>query len=423
MAKDTRVGRGWSTASAVWSSWMTCVVLAMLVSTVGGAFARDVTSRNAKLTSDGTLTRFSIDFSEEVDFEVFTLDNPYRVIVDLPEVEFTLPDAIGNKGSGLVSAFRYGLFAPGKARIVIDVTGPVRIEAARLDQLREGEARQLVVDLVTTDQASFDAEVQKRRDREKLEASLRAPRPVEVTPGMLARRAGRNVIVVDAGHGGIDTGAKSASGTREKDVLLAVALALREELSKRPNYHIVLTRDTDVFIPLRRRVEIARENGAHLFISVHADSLPARYAQSVRGATVYTLSDKGSDALADEFARRENKSDVVAGVEVEEDQDELADILFDLARREAEVRSRSFAEVVLGKLHGKTALNQRPHRSAGFRVLKSREVPAVLIELGYITNRKDESELLSPEWRARVSAAIASSVDAYFGKKFARFPF
>ena len=380
------------------------------------AHASDPVADRASLSGDTNLTRFVADFSAEVDFEVFALGEPYRVVVDLPDVKFRLPDSLGDKGRGLVKAFRYGVFAPGKSRIVIDVTGPVLIHAAGLQRRGEGEAVRFVLDLIPTDTATFQRALAERRERVRREAALRPPKPIEVTPGQAARQAGKTVIVVDAGHGGIDTGAKSRSGTKEKVILLAVARLVRSELEKRSDYKVVMTRNSDVFVPLRRRVQIAHENEASLFISLHADSLPRRYAQRVRGATVYTLSKKGSDALARAFARRENQSDVFAGIEVEQevsDQPIVANILFDLGRSAKKALSKDLAKTLLGKLKGSASLNRRPHRSAAFRVLKSPKVPSVLVELGYITNKKDERDLLSKAWRKRVAKRIALAVDTY----------
>jgi N-acetylmuramoyl-L-alanine amidase len=234
---------------------------------------------------------------------------------------------------------------------------------------------------------------------------------------MPAKRAdGRRVIVIDPGHGGIDPGAVGVRRTREKDVVLAFSLALRDRLKANPDYEVVLTRDTDKFLSLKQRVTVARQNQADLFIAVHADTVRGA---SVRGATLYTLSEKASDAEAEALAQKENRSDIIGGIDLGGSNEEVTDILIELAQRETKNHSTFFAKKAATQLQLVTHMTGKPTRSAGFVVLKAPDVPSVLLELGYLSNRADETLLMSPKWQAQVTQAMAMAIDAYFATEIA----
>jgi N-acetylmuramoyl-L-alanine amidase len=221
------------------------------------------------------------------------------------------------------------------------------------------------------------------------------------------------VVVIDPGHGGVDPGAISTSGAREKDVTLAMARRVRTELQAIGGYRVVLTRDRDEFIRLRHRVQKARKAGASVFLSLHADILND---PSTRGLSVYTLSEKASDAEASALADRENKADLIAGVNLARQAPDVASILFDLAQRETMNRSVRLAIQLVQGLQKETLLLPRSHRFAGFAVLKAPDVPSVLIELGYLSNPVENTLLQDPRYRARLARSIARGVDAYFGR-------
>jgi N-acetylmuramoyl-L-alanine amidase len=244
-------------------------------------------------------------------------------------------------------------------------------------------------------------------------ATPAAPQPEPKKP------AGRKMIVLDPGHGGIDPGASGVKGTLEKDVVLALALAMRDAIVAAGRYDVKLTRESDVFISLAERVRFARKHGADLFIALHADSLRG---PTVRGATVYTLSEKASDREAEALAEKENRADVIAGVDLGGDSEEIAGILIDLAQRETKNASVSLAKKIVDELDGVTGLTGQPHRSAGFRVLRAPDVPSVLLEAGYLSSKQDEALLTSPEWRAEVAGALVEALDAYFGQTVAQEP-
>ena len=232
------------------------------------------------------------------------------------------------------------------------------------------------------------------------------------------------MIVLDPGHGGIDAGTVGGMKKAEKDVVLAVAKLLRFRLQQTGRYEVLLTREQDVFVPLDERVRFAREHGCGLFISLHTDSVPAQYAHlNVRGATVYTVSEKSSDQRANDLAERENLSDVIAGVEgTKEDHNDVAGILVDLMQRETSNNSLAFTNTLLPSMKRATALSREPHRYAAFRVLRAPDIPSVLVELGYLSNPDDEQLLLSKPWQEKIAESIVRAVDGYFAKRVVRTP-
>jgi N-acetylmuramoyl-L-alanine amidase len=226
----------------------------------------------------------------------------------------------------------------------------------------------------------------------------------------------RPVVVIDPGHGGIDNGTQASTGELEKQIVLDFATTLRERLEQGGKYRVVMTRSDDTFIPLADRVKIARNEQAQLFVSVHADALP-RNEGDAQGATIYTLSDTASDAEAARLADSENRADVIAGIDLTEEPTDVADILIDLARRETKMFSNHFARLLLGEMKGNVRLHPSPLKSAGFRVLKAPDVPSVLVELGYVSNKDDLHHLVSDEWRSKTVRVVAQAVDGFFAKR------
>lgn len=391
------------------------------------ASAGQTVAKDARLGGDRLRTRFVADLSKRAAFHVFTLADPYRVIVDLSDVRFKLPARLGRKGKGLVSAYRYGLIGPGRARIVIDVNAPVLVNKALILKARDGQPARLVIDMVRTDRKTFLASLDTTRSKRAAPTSQSKATSSPVVPPSAKSprrsRGGKHVVVLDPGHGGVDPGAVSKSGATEKKIVFAFAKLLRKRLRATGRYKVVLTREIDTYIALRDRVAIARRADADLFLSIHADSLPRRSANGVSGATVYTLSERASDSAAKALAAKENRSDIIAGVELPPVSDEVTDILIDLAQRETKNLSISFTDIVLRSLRGKTRLNKKPHRYAGFAVLKAPDVPSVLIELGYLSHADDEKLLLSGAWREKIADAVTTAIDRYFAEQVARMPF
>ena len=347
-----------------------------------------------------TGARLVVDVSEGVPYNVFTLASPYRLVVDLPEVRWNLSGA-ESLGEGLVSRLRVGRFKPGTFRVVFDVSRPVRILHNAAIQRERGH--QIVVDIEPVPAGSFKP------------MSIGAVHPAAPVGGSVAtatRPVKKPTIAIDAGHGGEDPGAIGVGGTYEKHVTLVAARELRARLEATGRYRVVLTRDRDVFLRLRDRVLRARKAGADLFISLHADSIGS---PDVRGLSVYTLSDQASDREAAALAARENKADLIGGVDLRGvAAPEVINILIDLAQRETMNLSAHYARTLVADLGDQTFLLPETHRSAGFAVLKAPDVPSVLIELGYLSNPHEERALLQSAYRSRLIDGIVRATDRFF---------
>ncbi|MNL15003.1 N-acetylmuramoyl-L-alanine amidase AmiA precursor [compost metagenome] len=314
--------------------------------------------------------------------------------------------------TGLFSDIRFGSMGQDSARIVLTAKKPVQVAVAETKKGEDGTSFRFVLDAEITTKAKF-AELVK-------EQQWRAPAPVStaaITPDDKTSRQTDFVIAVDAGHGGIDAGASGGvTGTEEKVITLTFAKELVERMNREPGIKAFLTRDSDTFLALSERVTIARQNNANLFISLHADTLKQK---GIRGATVYTLSDRASDRRAQELAERENKSDQIAGVAASSEPPEVADILLDFTRRETQAFSVTLAENIVSSFEGQVGLINNPHRYAGFMVLRAHDVPSVLLELGFLSNPEDEKLLLDAEWRKKVADTLATAVGRYRTKAMA----
>jgi N-acetylmuramoyl-L-alanine amidase len=376
------------------------IIFLAVAASAAGAWANTVA--DMRLVGDSQRTRFVVDLQASPDYAVSRLSNPDRLVIDLSDVKFDVP-AQPNEGRGLVSDYRYGLIAAGKARIVLDLSMPVEIVNTFVLDPVGAEPARLVVDLAPTSTEAFQAAVD--RDR---------PRRLQIAPPTRTPAVGngRPIVVIDPGHGGIDSGAVASDDLLEKDVTLEFGLELARQLEAGGKLVPILTRDEDTFLSLNNRMEVARQHDAALFVSIHADTVRQDY---VRGATVYTLSDDASDALAAALAAQENRSDILAGLALEDQPDEVADILFDLARRETRNLSVRFAKSLVKDMHGPFTLNSNPWRRAAFKVLKAPEVPSVLLELGYLSNKKDEAMFRSEEWPANEAETVARAIEEFLG--------
>ncbi len=372
------------------------------------ALAKDALATDIRISEKANMTRLEVDLSKAVGFTVDVLADPYRVVIDVAGVNFDLPPGVGQKGHGLVKSFRYGILEEGKSRIVLDTTGPVLIESSAARPGRGKKPALIIVNFAATTPEAFAATFAKDHPGAASVVAAAAPLSAESTD--------LKVIVIDPGHGGIDSGALSPAKTLEKTVVLNYGLALRKALEATGRYKVVMTRTEDVFVPLLKRVEIARDNKADLFIAIHADTVKGPQA---RGATLYTVSDQVSDAEAEELAAKENKADVIAGIDLATESKDVANILINLAQRESRNRAVFFSKKAVTELKQVTEMTGKPIRSAAFVVLKAPDVPSVLIELGYLSSKQDEALLTSDRWHIKMADAMTAAVDRFFSTSVA----
>lgn len=393
-------------------AWFTATLIVLIAAFAGGATATPLEARDFTLAGDANRVRIVLQFDREPDPKWFLLRGPHRLVIDLDETKFIVePKAL--KARGLVSSVRYGHHGEARTRLIVAAKGPFAVENLEVLANDDGKGYRLVADLASTSSAKFDAAL---ADQAQTTGSTQATKKNDRLGKAPADPDKRFTVVIDAGHGGIDGGAEGVTGTSEKTITLAFALELKAKLLSAGKYDVHMTREKDEFLRLDERVRIARQHGADLFISIHADTIRLK---GVRGATVYTVSDKASDAEAEALADRENLSDALAGVEVEEENQQVADILIDLIRRETHTFSIRFARSLVGQLSNKVEMINNPHRSAGFKVLRAPDVPSVLVELGYLSNPKDEEQLRNADWRGKavdsITAAIALFAEARAG--------
>lgn len=371
------------------------IISALLVAANAPARA-EISASAATFTAPHNATRFTLELSGEPQPRIFVVDEPPRLVVDLDAVDFDIAEPIAP--AGLVSDWRYGPLGPSTGRIVFDLKEPALVARQFFLPALAGRPGRLVLDLERVGHARFAA------------AARSAQATTDTVP--VSRADGtRTVVVLDPGHGGIDPGATSGEGVLEKDLALAFAQRLAEALERIRGIDVRLTRSDDTFLSLNRRIRVARAYGADLFISIHADAAPQDFVQ---GATVYTLSERPSDAQAAALAARENLADAVSGVVEPDVKEDVSDILADLMRRETKTFSNAFASTVVDELSPAVRMNSHAHRYARFRVLMAHDIPSVLLELGYLTNSEDEKTLTDPEWQARAAVAIADAVARFF---------
>lgn len=370
--------------------------------------AEAIKTLDYKMAGDATHMRIVMNFDREPEPKWMLLRSPHRLVIDLPDAILAL-DAKDLKPRGLIKSVRYGASGEGASRLIVTSKGPFNVEKVDVLKNEDGSGYRLVADIAAASEREFDAAL-------AIQAETTGSTTAKTDRlNKIADRGERPfTIVLDPGHGGIDGGAEGLNGTVEKTVTLAFAKELKDKLASNSAYKVVLTREDDEFLRLDDRVRIARQQEADLFISIHADTIRLK---GIRGATVYTVSDKASDADAQALADRENLSDQLAGVDVAEENHEVSDILVDLIRRETHGFSARFARSLVGELTPTVGMINNPHRSAGFKVLKAPDVPSVLVELGYLSNPQDEEQLRSADWREKAATSISKAVAAFVAER------
>ena len=366
----------------------------------------DAIVSDARLGVHGRETHFVLDLTAPVPVErVFTLSGPYRVVIDLPNAPAQQDLSNEHADIGIVAAYRSGRYRPDTFRVVLDLKGPARVLRHFTLSPSADQGYRHVFHLEPVTAETFARE---RRAVRLTAAALPAPPAPTVKPD---RPAGKRLIVIDPGHGGIDPGATRGKTIYEKRITIEIAKRLKAELETSGRYEVVLTRERDVFVALRDRMALANRLKAELFVSIHADSIGKR---RVRGASVYTLSDEASDPEAAAFAARENKADLVAGIDMADYDEDTGMILIDLSQRQAKNCSERFSKYLVGELGRSQRLLRKPQRSAGFAVLKAPGVPSVLVELGYLSNKYDARRLISAKHQASLARAVRRAVDRFF---------
>lgn len=348
-----------------------------------------------------------LSLSQAVPFRVFTLDEPKRLVVDFKEVDWSLFSADDILETEAVTGVRYGIFRPGWSRMVLDLANPLAVEVI---EMKTGANRGGPVSLSILMKNVSSAEFAGRAgapDDDGWDYEDRAP-----AVAYRGRQKGDRplVVAIDAGHGGIDPGA-THQNYEEKQLVLLFARELKEALILTGRYSAAMTRDGDEFVSLPDRITRARAVGADVFISLHADALAQGTAS---GTTVYTVSEKASDAAAETLAAQHDRSDLLAGVDLSGQDDQVATVLMDMARLETAARSDLLAEmIVAGVAESVGHLRKRPHLSAGFTVLKAPDIPSVLVELGFMSNKRDLQNLLNRQWRAQVIEGLVAALDLW----------
>jgi N-acetylmuramoyl-L-alanine amidase len=375
-----------------------------------GSAAAPLQAETVAVETEAETTVFRLGLSAKAPFTATPMADPYRIVVEFPDIHFQLGDAAGKEGQGLVERFRFGASAPGKSRVVLHLKGPAKIVRQGFVTRAAGQPLAFELAMTAIDAESFAEAAAKAPATEDVFPILAPPKPADIDECKI-----RQLIVLDPGHGGIDSGAVSPKGTREKDVVLAFARVLHDKLKKTGRYRVLMTRDTDVFVPLKGRVAFAANNRACLFLSLHADSADDRRYLAVGGGTVYTRSERASDEEAARTALKENAADEAAGMSMpKEEADPVSNMLEGLWGEETKEHNFWLADILVPKLKAKTKMTGEPHRQAAFFVLKSPLTPSALVELGFITNRQDEQNLKSEAWRDKVADGIVAGIDRFF---------
>lgn len=369
----------------------------------GTAAAKDPAVTGVRLGLNNGKTRVVLDLTKSVPYSAFLLENPYRLVIDLPELDWGVGGGDDVAARGVVEGMRYGLFRAGNSRVVVDLKGPVSI----VSHAALAKPDRLMFDLLPVPGAKYEKGQSVALNNWKPPTGKAIPMPQAKERGDT-----RRVVIIDPGHGGVDPGAVR-DNVHEKRITMAVAEEVRRQLEGSKRYRVVLTRNRDIFLELRDRVKLAQDNDGDVFISLHADTHPKR---ETRGASIYTLSERASDKEAARLAAKENKGDIIGGLDLTPYSKVTGDILRDLTIRRTMEESTVFADMMIAQFRKKN-INMQPHKThrfAGFAVLKAPDVPSVLVEMGYLSNRTDKKMLLNPDFHKKVGRAILAALDDYF---------
>ncbi|MBE6448692.1 MAG: N-acetylmuramoyl-L-alanine amidase [Alphaproteobacteria bacterium] len=390
-------------------SILAVVLICMFSSSANAAEIKDL-----RIGQGAANVRVVFDADSSFDYKVFLLNEPRRLVIDTQNISINPRVEKAQDPNNIISSVRLGSAGVDGIRVVFDLDKPVVVKKAFMLPPQSNFSWRFVVDLelvsgkefaskLGNDHAFSNDSYNKGKTSVKNVSSSKA--------SVKSSRQPKKIIVLDPGHGGVDPGAIGVSGTYEKHITLSMAKELKAELDKTGRYTVYLTRNRDVFIPLRQRVKIARRYDADLFLSIHADSAVNRRAT---GLSVYTLSERASDKEAAALAEKENKADIVAGLDFAEHSKEVSDVLLNLAQRETLNRSAEFATFMVQEMRKSTHTLDNTHRFAGFAVLKAPDVPSVLLELGYLSNRGEEKLLKQKSYRHKLAISATKAINKYF---------
>jgi N-acetylmuramoyl-L-alanine amidase len=385
------------------------VIAVLLWLAAAGALEAAPEITGARIGAHVDKTRFVLELSEDLPYRVFTLADPFRVVIDLPEVTWQGHETAPVIG-GVIKALRFGRFEPGTKRVVLDVSGPVSLDGIFMLGPDGGKPHRFVLDMKPVSREVYFASRPAEPITSKVPLKPLQPAIATLVPPPKPSQT-RPVVVIDPGHGGVDPGALASGGIKEKDLTLAYAKALKQALVASGRYQVVLTREDDRFIQLRDRIRIAERAGGDVLISLHANT---HKSGKIRGASVYTVSEKASDREAARLAESENAADQLAGVNLTNYTDDVRDILRDLTARETKNLSNHFAETLISEVGKVNRLLPNTHRFAGFVVLKSITVPSILFEIGYLSHPEEARQLRSRAHRDKMIASMVRAIDRYF---------
>ena len=376
------------------------------------------TIKNMRVGQQVSSVRIVFDADQKFDYQVFLLSDPKRLVVDALSTKVSKNLQVSK--NGIISATRIGELNKTDTRVVFDLKKPVLIKQAFMLPPSQNNNWRFVVDLVVASERDFNKKIglkyaltsKSKTSDTKVASTFSSTSSWFKSSDKAAKPKSRQkIIVLDPGHGGKDPGAIGAYGkTYEKNITLAMGKELKAMLEKK-GYKVYLTRSTDIFIPLRQRVKIAQKYKADLFVSLHADSAVNRNA---KGLSVYTLSEKASDKEAAALAERENKVDIIGGVDFSENSKEINDILISLSQTDCRNKSSKFAGYMVGEMKKSIKLVSDTHRFAGFAVLKAPDIPSALLEMGYLSNRQEEAQLKQSSYRKKLASSATAAIDKYF---------
>ncbi len=404
--------------------WLLCIVAVAGVATAqengasqGSAVSSLPSVLAVRVTSTPERARLIMDLSAETQFAFVSLSGPNRIAVDVRAEKFVGSDGGIASGTGLISNYKMEQIGADRVRTYLSLGGGAQVQQAYVLAAFEGQPTRLVVDIIGTSDDLFLLKVAEDAQASSAIAQNAANAADTLTqisdaPGASQIEAvSRPLILIDPGHGGIDGGAETAEGVREKEITLLFARQLQEVLIASGRYDVALTRESDVAFWLEQRVQLARDNKADLFVSIHADSFDD---PSIRGASVYIRDEEATDVLDKVLAENENKADLLSGFIPDAEEPAVVNILVELMRREMRRQSFIAARAIVDQLKPSIRVRRFPLRRADFFVLQSPDVPAVLLELGFLSNSSDSENLVSPAWRQRVAEAVARGITSFF---------